>query len=81
MMADQTPDNWDDPYPEIEESTAKRELREAESRLQSAQTGEIRTASVIDELKGILAVAQKMHDKNHYVERLRPIYRGTNHAA
>jgi hypothetical protein len=80
-VADRTPDEWEDPYPDIEDSTARRELRDAESRLENAQTAEQKTASVIGKLRGSLAVARKMHDTNHYVERLRPIYRGTNHAA
>lgn len=80
-MADQTSDKWEDPYPEVEDTTARRELRDAESRLQNAQSGEIRTASVIGVLRASLEVARSMHSENHYVARLRPIIRGTNHAA
>lgn len=80
-MAERTPDKWEDPYPAIEESTAKRELRDAESRLESAQTGEVRTASVIGKLRESLAASRGMHDENHYVARLRPIIRGNHNAA
>jgi hypothetical protein len=80
-MADQTRDEWEDPYPDIDETTASVELHKAQERLERAETGEQRTASVIGSLRSVIADATVMHDRNHYVARLRPIFRGTNNAA
>lgn len=63
-------------YDEIDESTAVSEHRRAEARVAEADSGTVRTRSVLKELNFWVANIAEMHKENHYVERLRPIWQG-----
>lgn len=75
------PSLWPEPYEEVDGDTARIERDKADQRLERAATGEIRTGAIIERMRGLLDLSHEMHATNHYVERLRPIFRGTNNAA
>lgn len=66
----------DEGYDEIDESTAVSERRRAEARVVEADSGTQRTRSALRELNFWVANIAQMHEENHYVERLRPIWQG-----
>lgn len=68
--------NSDEGYDEIDESTAVGERRRAEARVEAADTGAQRTRSALLELNFWISNIAQMHEENHYVERLRPIWQG-----
>lgn len=74
-----TPELWGDeafdPLDPTDESTAQGERRRANERAADAVTGEQRTLEVVSALRGLIGEVQAMHEKNHYVERLLPIFR------
>lgn len=70
-----------DPLDPIDESTARGERRRAEERAADAVTGEQRTLEVVSVLRGLFGEVAGMHEKNHYVERLLPIFRETHRHA
>lgn len=73
--------NWESPYQPIDEDTLEREKRRAEERLVSADEGAARSTEAASLIRGFLGQISEMHVKNHYVEGLRPIFRGTHRAA
>lgn len=64
------------PYPEIDESTAVVKKREASMKVVAAEVGEMRTRSVLSLLAQIRGEIIDMHNENHYVERLLPVFQG-----
>lgn len=68
------------PYPDIDESTAVIERREATRKVVAAEVGEIRTRSALSRLAQLRGEIMDMHNENHYVERLLPVFRGGHSA-
>lgn len=66
------PEDWG-----MDETTEGRERVQAEKNLQTAAVSAARSASIIVELRGLVSQSKALHQKNHYVPRLRRIFRGT----
>lgn len=80
-----SPELWGDeaydPLDPIDESTARSERRRADERAADAVTGEQRTLEVVSVLRGLFSEVRGMHEENHYVDRLLPVFRGTHRHA
>lgn len=70
-----------DSYEPIDETTASREALRAEVRVETADQAAMRTGAVVSALRGLVSEIGEMHETNHYVEILTPIFRGTHRHA
>lgn len=68
-------------YDPIDESTASREALHAEQRVDTADQAAVRTGAVVSMLRRLVNETVEMHETNHYVEHLVPIFRGTHRHA
>lgn len=70
-----------DTVPPIDEITATQERRLAEQRCRDAESGAARTSEAVSTLRGLVQHGRELHEQNHYVQRLLPIFRGARYHA
>jgi len=75
------PTYWDQPMPNIDETTAKVERMRAEERVVTAESGAQRTHDAVFSLRSLVNTVRDMHTENHYVEAMLPFMRGSNRAS
>ncbi len=70
-------ERWENPAEPIDETTAEREANAALDRVETAEQGVQRTRDAVSALRSLANDVREMHERNHYVDRLVPILRGT----
>lgn len=61
-------------------STSTEELLVAQQALRDAEDGQVRTDEIVSSMLGWAGRIAVMHEENHYVNKLRTIFRGDHNA-
>lgn len=69
---------WENPAGPIDETTGSRERQQADQRVVDAEDGMRKTREVTGVVRNLFGYSRELHEKNHYVQRLLPILRGTH---
>lgn len=70
-------DKWESPMDPVDETTGEREKIAALERVETAEQGVQRTHDAVSTLRRHVGEIRELHTRNHYVDKLVLIYRGT----